>query len=118
MPTKFLMTRDISGTNGFGIPPSQDSYAGILVAAAAQTITVPSEYPAYIAVMSFTPGSNVWVNFTTTAATPAGAIGADLNELNPAGRRVLKGTTISFITPDVAGAYVSVLFYVVPEFGN
>ena len=58
------------------------------------------------------------MNFVTTAVTPPGAIGADLNELNPAGRRVLKGTTISFITPDAAGAYVSVLFYVVPEFGN
>lgn len=118
MPTKFNMTKDVAGFNGFGVVPSQDSYAGILVAAAAQTITVPSEYPAYIAVMSYTPGANVWVNFTTTAVTPAGAIGANLNELNPAGRRVLKGTTISCITPDAGGAYVSILFYVVPEFGN
>lgn len=118
MPTKFNMTKDVAGYNGFGIAPSSDSYAGILVAAAAQTITVPSQYPSYIAVMSYTPGANVFVNFTTTAVTPAGAIGANLNELNPAGRRVLKGTSISFITPDAAGSYVSVLFYVVPEFGN
>jgi hypothetical protein len=118
MPTKLNLTKDVAGYNAFGLVPSQDSYAGLLATAAAQTITVPSEYPAYLAVMSFTPGSNIWVNFSTTAVTPSGSIGANLNELNPAGRRVLKGSTISFITPDAAGAYVSVLFYVVPEFGN
>lgn len=118
MPTKFNMTKDVGGYNGFGVAPCSDSYAGVLAATVAQSVTVPSQYPAYIAVMSYTPGSNVFANFVTTAVTPAGAIGADLNELNPAGRRVLKGSTISFITPDAAGAYVSVLFYVVPEFGN
>lgn len=111
MPTKLTMTRDINGYNAFGLIPSSDSYAGILVATVAQTITVPSEAPAYLAVMSFTPGANVFVNFVTTAVTPAGAIGADLNELNPAGRRVLAGSTISFITPDASGSYVSVLYY-------
>jgi hypothetical protein len=118
MPTKLNLTKDVAGYNAFGLAPSVDSYGGILVATVAQTITVPSAYPAYLAVMSYTPGSNVWVNFTTTAVTPPGAIGANLNELNPAGRRVLKGTTISFITPDAAGAYVSLMFYVIPEFGN
>src|SRR3990167_17922 len=118
MATKLNLTRDVAGFNAFGLVPSTDSYAGVLAATVAQTITVPSAYPAYLAVLSYTPGANVWVNFVTTAVTPPGAIGADLNELNPAGRRVLKGTTISFITPDAAGAYVSVLFYVVPAFGN
>ncbi len=118
MPTKLNMTKDVAGYNAFGLVPSLDSYAGVLAATVAQTITVPSEYPAYLAVLSYTPGANVFVNFVTTAVTPVGAIAANLNELNPAGRRVLKGSTISFITPDVAGAYVSVLFYVVPEFGN
>ena len=118
MPTKLNLTRDVAGYNAFGLVPSLDSYAGVLAATVAQTITVPSEYPNYLAVFSFTPGANVFVNFVTTAVTPPGAIGANLNELNPAGRKVSKGSTISFITPDAAGAYVSVLFYVVPEFGN
>lgn len=118
MPTKLNMTRDVAGYNGFGLIPSSDSYAGILVATVAQTITVPSQYPYYLVVLSYTPGANVFVNFSTTAVTPPGAIAANLNELNPAGRLVKKGTTISFITPDAAGAYVSALYYVAPEFGN
>jgi hypothetical protein len=112
------MTKDVAGYNGFGLVPSSDSYAGLLAMGVADSVTVPSQYPRYLAVFSFTPGSNVWVDVLTTAAAPAGAISATSAELNPAARLVQKNQTISFITQDTAGAYVSVLFYVVAEFGN
>jgi hypothetical protein len=118
MPTKFNMTKDVAGYNGFGLVPSTDSYAGLLATSVADSVVVPSEYPQYLAVLSYTPGSNVWVNNSGAAAAPAGAIGASASELNPAARLVKKGTTLSFLTADTAGAYVSVLFYVAGEFGN
>ncbi len=118
MPTKLNMTKDVAGYNAFGLVPSEDSYTGLLATGVAQSLTVPSEYPAYLAVFSYTPGANVFVDFKTTAVSPTGSIGASSAELNPAGRRVLKGSTISMISPDTNGSYVSVLFYVVPEFGN
>ncbi len=118
MPTKFNMTKDVAGYNGFGVQPCLDQQSGVLAANVAQSITVPSEYPAYIAVLSYTPGANVWVDCVTTAAAPTGAFAATTACLNPTGLRVLKGTTMSFITADAAGSYVSVRFFVVPEFGN
>jgi hypothetical protein len=118
LPTKFNMTKDVAGYNGFGVTPCLDSYTGLLAVGVADSVVTPSEYPAYIAVLSYTPGSNVFVDTVTTAAAPVGAIAASSACLNPSGLRVLKGTTISFITPDAAGAYVSVRFFVVPEFGN
>lgn len=118
MSTKFNMTRDVAGYNGFGLIPSDDSFSGLLATASAQSVTVPNQYEYYIAIFSFTPGTNVFVNFKTTAVTPGSSIAANANELNPAGRLVKGGTAISLITPDTSGAYVTVLFYVVAPFGN
>lgn len=118
MPTKLNMTKDVAGYNGFGVAPCADSYTGLLAAGVADSVTVPSEYPTYLAVLSYTPGANVFVDCVTTAVSPAAGIAASSACLNPAGLKVTKGTTISFITPDAAGAYVSIRFFVVAEFGN
>ena len=116
--TKFLMTRDISGTNGFGVPFSITGRSALLAAAVEQHITVPSNYPNWIAIFSYTPGSSIWVDGIGTAVAPTGAFAATTSELNPAARLVQAGDTLSFITADITSPAVSVIFYVAPPFGN
>ena len=118
MPTKFLMTRDIAGFNGFGVTFTLDARSGILAANVEQHITVPSEYSHYIAIFSYTPGSDIWVDGIGTAVVPTGAFSATTSQLNPAARLVAAGDTLSFITDDLTGPNVSVLFYVAPPYTN
>lgn len=113
------MTKDIAGYNGFGLIPSDDDFAGSLAANTAQSLTVPSKYEYYIAIFSFTPGSNIWVDFTgATATVPTTTVGAVTTELNPAGRLVKGGSSMSFITADTTTPWVNVLFYVAPPWTN
>ena len=119
MSTKFNMTKDIAGYNGFGLIPSDDNQATSLAQNAAQTITVPAQYKYYIAIFSFTPGANVWVDFSgATATVPGSTIGSVTTELNPAGRLVKGGTTMSVITADSTTPFINVLFYVAPPWTN
>lgn len=118
MPTKFNMTRDINGYNGFGLPFTLDARSGILAVGVAQNVAVPDQYPYYIAVFSYTPGSAVWVDTFTTAVAPTGAFSSTTSELNPAARYVKSSEVISLITADVTNPMVSILFYVAPPFGN
>ena len=118
MSTKFNMTRDINGYNGFGIQPTFDMQSGILVAGAAQSITVPADYPNWIAIFSYSPGSSIWVSFTTTAVVPSGAFSSTQSCLNPAGRAVKGGTTISFITTDAFSPQVGIEFQVAAPYQN
>ena len=116
--TKFLMTRDIAGYNGFGVTFTLNAKSAVLVAGVAQNFTVPDEYPNWIAIFSFSPGASVWVDGITTAVAPTGAFANTTSELNPAARLVKAGDVISFITSDITSPAVSVLLYVAPPFGN
>lgn len=111
--TKFLMTRDIGGYNGFGVPFCNDGEQAVLAQNTEQHVTVPSTHPYWLAVFSFSPGSNVWVDGTTTATFPAGSFAATTSDLNPSARLVKAGTTLSFITNDTTNPYVKVSFYTV-----
>ena len=116
--TKFNMTRDINGYNGFGIPFSLDGSTMVLAANTAQSVTVPANYPHWIAIFSYTPGSNIWVDGINTAVVPSGAASASTARLNPSARYVKKGQTISFKTSDITSPAVCVEFLVAPFFGN
>lgn len=116
--TKFNMTRDINGYNGFGLDFALNGYQGVLAATVEQHVTVPSSYPHWIAVFSYSPGAAIWVNGITTATAASGAFSATTSELNPAARAVDAGDTISFITNDTNSPEVGVTFYVAPPFGN
>lgn len=118
MSTIFNMTRDVGGYNGFGIRFAIDGYKGVLAVGVEQHLTVPSNYPNWIAVFSYTPGSNIWVDGTTTAVAPTGAFVATTADLNPSARFVIAGQTLSFITSDTTSPQVKVSFYVVAPFGN
>lgn len=118
MSTKFLMTHDIGGFNGFGIAPTYDIQSTSLAANTAQQVTVPDTYEYFIVIMSYTPGSNIWVSFTTTAVVPSTSFASGISVLNPAGRRVKAGSTISFITADTTTPWVCVEFQAVAPYVN
>jgi hypothetical protein len=118
MSTKFNMTQDINGYNGFGIQPTYNIQGCSLAASAAQTFTAPSNYPWWIAVFSYTPGANVFVNFTTTATAPGGTVGAITSVLNPSARRIAGGSTFSVLTPDATSPFITVEYQIVPPYQN
>lgn len=118
MPTKFNMTKDVAGYNGFGVDFSLDGFSMVLAANVAQSVTVPSTYPWFLAVFSYTPGSNIWVDGITTAVVPTGAAAATTAKLNPAARRVKAGSTISFKTSDATSPQVGVEFFVITPYEN
>lgn len=115
---KFNMSRDVAGMNGFGVQWPQDGQATTLASGVAQSVTVPKNYPNWLAVFSYTPGSNIFVDGTTTAAVPGGSFSATTAELNPSARQCTAGEVLSFITPDTTSPYVKVSFFVVAPFGN
>ena len=112
------MTKDVAGYNGFGIMQPSDIEGCSLAANTEQHFTVPKNYPNWIAVFSYTPGANIFVSTSTTAAVPSGTMSAITSELNPSARFVTSGQTISVITPDVDAPYVTVSLLIVPPFGN
>lgn len=118
MSTKFSMTRDINGYNGFGIPFAEDAQSALMAVGVEQHITVPENYPYWIAIFSYTPGASIWVDGLDTAVAPTGAFSATTSELNPAARFVKAGQTLSFITSDTTTPMVSVIFLVAPPYIN
>jgi len=114
--SKFLMTRDLGGYNGFGVSFVQDARSLILTATIEQHFTVPSNFPNWLAIFSFSPGTNVWVDGINTAVVPTGAVSATTAILNPAARSVKAGQVISMITTDSTLPQVGIeLFVISPE---
>jgi hypothetical protein len=118
MSIKFLMTRDIGGFNGFGIQPTYDIHATSLAANTAQSVTVPSNYGNWIAIFTYTPGANIWVSFSGTAAVATSSFTSGISVLNPAGRAVVAGQVISFITSDTTAPFVCVEFQIIAPYVN
>lgn len=114
MSTKFNMIKDIAGYNGFGIAPTYDIQGCYLAANTAQTFTAPIGYPYWIAIFSYTPGSNVFVDFSgATAAVPSGSVASITASLNPSGRALKGGQTFSVITPDSTDPYITVEYQII-----
>ncbi len=106
MSTKLSLTKDINGYNAFGIMPTYDIFGCSLTANAAQSFVVPSNNEYWLAVFTFTPGANIWVSFTTTATVATGTMSSLTSVLNPSGRQIKAGTTISIITGDTTSPFV------------
>ena len=122
MTTKFSMSRDINGYNGFGLAFSDTKFSATLVQNADTTLTVPSDGTLgsghsttankYLAIFSYQDGSSVWVALNATAAKPVGGTFAAVSsELNPVARYVTAADVLHFITGDTSAA-VGVTFYV------
>jgi len=110
MTTKFALSRDINGYNGFGLKFSDDKFGVQLAAGVAQSITVPTQAAKYIAIFAYQPGGNVYVALNDTAAVYTGTAASVNSEFNPVAREVSSGDTLSLITDD-AQARVGVTFY-------
>lgn len=132
MATKFSMTRDINGYNGFGLIPTDTAYSATLAAATDTSLTVPHNAslggaafydkppvnfvqtngePTLLAIIVSDPGASVWVAKNTAAAPPGGAaFTATASALNPAAYEVRGGDVLHFYSV-AANANVSVRFY-------
>ena len=123
MATKFALTRDINGYNGFGLKFTDTAYSATPTINTDTTLTVPDHstlggaaytqeaQPTLIAIFSYDPGEAVWVALNTTAAVPAGAtFAATASELNPSARQVVGGDVLHFFTA-AANVAISVSFY-------
>lgn len=124
MTTKFNMTRDINGYNGFGLQFTDTAYSCTLGASSDTSLTVPDAVgiggpqiyqgtgKAFtLAIFSYDPGTAVWIALNTTAANPAGAsFATTASELNPTARIVQGGDVIHFFTLD-SNVDVGVAFY-------
>jgi hypothetical protein len=114
MSTFLNFGRDGQGYNAYAPATATDKWSATLTNGAESHITTPSNHQTWIAVFSYQPGTNIWVDLTgATAAIPAGAtLTATTAELNPGARVVQKGTKISMIT-DNTTADVGVSLYAV-----
>jgi hypothetical protein len=112
MTTKFNMTRDINGYNGFGLAFSDTNYNTTLAAGVAQSLTIPSDSAYYLVVFAFEPGATIWVADNQTAVVPGVSFAATFSDLNPAARLVKAGDVLSFITSDTT-AVIGVSLYAV-----
>lgn len=106
--------RDVQGFNAYAPATSGNKWAATITDGDETHIIIPSNYAVWIAVFSYQPGTNVWVDLTgATAIIPVGAtLAVTTSELNPASRTVYAGGLISMIT-DNASADVGVSLYAV-----
>lgn len=112
--TQLNFGRDVQGMNAYAPQTSANKYSATLINGGASSITVPSSYQNWIAVFSYQPGVDIWVDFSgATAAIPVGAtFASSTSELNPAARSVQAGSVISAITAN-ATADMGIMLYAV-----
>lgn len=132
MSTKFNMTKDVAGYNGFGLVPTDTAYSATLTINTDTTLTIPSSssiggaayynkqnttlaadqgQPRLIAIVVSDPGQSVWIAKNTTASVPVGAtFAATASALNPAAYEVIGGDVLHFICA-TANVSVSVRLY-------
>lgn len=114
MSTLLNFGRDIQGNNAYAPQTAIDKWSATLASGGASNIVVPSNHKVWVAVFSYEPGTNIWVDLTgATASSPSGAtLAATTSELNPASRTVYAGDNISMIT-DNTSADVGVSLYAI-----
>ncbi len=115
MTTKSALGKDINGANTFTIAPSVNMKSLLLEIADAASFTVPTEFKFYDVYFSMQPGLIVWVSYDgEDAEYPTTGSFVDTNsEMNPTGRRVPGGSSISCVTPNTT-AFISVIMYGIP----
>ncbi len=121
MTTKLNFGTDVQGYNSYAPPPSNTMYKVQLAASGNATLTLPIDSPYWILAYSFTPGSEIWVAYNTTAvAASSGTFAASTSELNPGARIVTStntttsgssATTINFLNNGASTANIWVGLY-------
>jgi hypothetical protein len=106
MSTKLTLGLDTNHNVTYELPVSNVIIGFSLVANSATTITIPANMTR--AFFSFAVGTDVIVDYSTTASIPGTSPLSRTSELNPVGRYKLKpGNTLSFISPTTSYVYVS-----------
>jgi hypothetical protein len=116
MTTKSLIFgTDAQDRNAYAPNVSNLIYHALLTQNLAASITLPTEsnISQYEVCFSYSPGANVWVDYSGSPATvPSNASFATGNsELCPGQRVLASASTISVITGDSGGAFVGVAIY-------
>jgi hypothetical protein len=115
MTTRYNLTRDLSGYNGFGLAMSDLNYNTTLAASTAQNFDVPEDYQTWIAIFSYEPGSSVWVAVNDTAEVAGASFAVSNSQLNPTARLVQGGDNISCIS-EAADTQVCVQMYAIDPY--
>ncbi len=110
------MSRDINGYNGFGRFPTYDIQSTSLAQGVAQSITVPSNFQNWLAIFSYTPGSNIWISTTGTAAAASTSFASGISMLNPSALQLSAGMVISCITADSTTPFVCIELQVITPY--
>lgn len=116
MSTKYNLVADINGRSFDGVLPSVDIEGAVMAENIAQFFTVPSEFRNWIAIITASPASNIFVSFTTTAAVYSGAVASVSSVLLPPhgiSRQVVAGQSISVITSDTTTPRVCIEYQAV-----
>lgn len=113
MTTKFILTRDINGYNGFGLIPATDKSSMTLVSNVASSVTVPTNFDNWLAIFGYTPGAEVWVAYNDDAELPTGGPAFTTSEILPSARNLQGGDVINLITSGTA-INVGITFYAIP----
>jgi hypothetical protein len=107
LTSQLILDKDINNNVTYIIGFSPIGFTVNLAPSVAQSLVVPPNMVK--AIFSYSVGTNVFVNINTAATIPTGAFTATTEDINPQGRYVVPGSTLSFIS-DTA-AYVKVSFY-------
>lgn len=107
----FIMVRDINGANSFLLTNSNTKFSTTLDSGIPQSCTAPDDFQLYRVIFSFN-GAPVWVAINDIAVLPGNAMVSTNSELSPVGLEIPAGSTISFITSQVA-AEIGVKFYAI-----
>lgn len=114
MTTPFCLGKDINGNNTYSIVFSDTNYNMVLLQNVAQTITLPTDSATYRIVFTMEPGSTVWVSNEDTAVVPTGAAALAIEQMNPAVRDVVAGSSLTLITANDS-AEVGVQIYAIQQ---
>ena len=106
MPVPLILGKDKNANVTYELPISSNIVGFSLTANTATTITIPTGMTR--AFFSFATGTNVIVDYETTAAIPGSSPSAKTSELNPLARYgLVPGDSLSFISPTTSYVYVS-----------
>jgi len=73
MSTLLSIGRDVQGYEMYATPVCKDIFSATIAATTDTTLTVPSNFQNWIAVITVEPSKTVWFALNTAAAAPAGA---------------------------------------------
>lgn len=112
--TQLNFGRDVQGMNAYAPQLSSNMFSAAIVSGGNDFITVPSSNMNWIAVLSYQPGSDIWVSVNNTAAKPVGGtFAATTSFLLPAQLSVKAGDTISCFNNSATTQDIGIALYAV-----